>query len=59
MYKFDELKNEDIETKIKIWNNNKKEKLSYEKKFDKLGLAVVYFIIEEKLKDLSFIFKDC
>ena len=51
--------NEDIGAKIKIWNNNKKEKLIYKKKFDKLGLNTIYFIIEKKLDNLNFIFNDC
>ena len=51
--------NKDLEDKIKIWNNNKKENLSHIKRFDKLGLNVIYFIVEEKLKNLSFIFTDC
>ena len=51
--------NEDIKAKIKIWNNNKKEKLIYKKKFDKLGLNTIYFIIEKKLDNLNFIFNDC
>ena len=51
--------NGDIEAKIKIWNNNKKEKLIYKKKFDKLGLNTIYFIIEKKLDNLNFIFNDC
>ena len=51
--------NEDIEAKIKIWSNNKKEKLIYKKKFDKLGLNTIYFIIEKKLDNLNFIFNDC
>ena len=40
-------------------NDDRKENLIYKKKFDKLGLNVIYFIIEEKLNDLSFIFSDC
>ena len=51
--------NKDIKAKIKIWNNNKKEKLIYKKKFDKLGLNTIYFIIEKKLDNLNFIFNDC
>ena len=51
--------NEDIESKIHIWNNNKKEKLIYKKKFNKLGLNTVYFAIEKKMNNLSFIFNDC
>ena len=51
--------NKDIKAKIKIWNNNKKEKLIYKKKFDKLGLNTIYFIIEKKLDNLNFIFNGC
>ena len=51
--------NEDIETKIKIWNNNKREKLIYKKKFNKLGLNTIYFIIEKKLTNLFFILYNC
>ena len=51
--------NKDIKNKIKILNDDRKENLIYKKKFDKLGLNVIYFIIEEKLNDLSFIFSDC
>ena len=50
--------NENIKNKIKIWNNNKKEELTYEKKFNKLGLNTIWFIIEKKLDNLSYIFKD-
>ena len=51
--------NEDIEEKIKIWNNNKKEKLIYKKKFEKKGLNTIYFVIEEKLDIMSFMFYNC
>jgi hypothetical protein len=54
--RYEEYVNEDIETKIKIWNNNKREKLFYKKKFNKLGLNTIYFIIEKKLNNLNFIF---
>ena len=57
--RYEENENEDIETKIKIWNNNKREKLIYKKKFNKLGLNTIYFIIEKKLINLSFIFCNC
>ena len=51
--------NKDIESKIKILNMNKKENLIFRKRFNKLGINVVYFIIEEKLNDMSFIFNNC
>ena len=53
------LINEEIQKKIKIWNNNKIEKLVYRKRFDKLGTNTIYFIIEEKLNDMIFIFHEC
>ena len=57
--RFSTYVNKDIEAKIKICKNNKKEKLIYKKKFDKLGLNMIYFIIEKKLDNLNFIFNDC
>ena len=51
--------NEEIQKKIKIWNNNKIEKLVYRKRFDKLGTNTIYFIIEEKLNDMRFILNKC
>ena len=51
--------NKDIESKIKIWNNNIKEKLIFKRRFNKLGINVLYFIIEEKLNDMSFMFYKC
>ena len=52
------LINKDIESKVKIWNNNK-EKLIFKKSFNKLGINVLYFIIEEKLNDMSLMFYNC
>ena len=52
------LINEEIQKKIKIWNDNKIEKLVYRKRFEKLGTNTIYFIIEEKLNDMIFIFND-
>ena len=46
--------NEEIESKVKIWNDGKAEKLIFTKKFDKLGINVIYFIIEEKLTNQCF-----
>ena len=57
--RYEDIINEDIESKIKILNMNKKENLIFRKRFDKLGINVVYFIIEEKLNDMSNIFNNC
>ena len=51
--------NAEIEKKIKILNNNRKEKIALKKKFDKIGLNTVDFVIEGKLNNLCFMFKDC
>ena len=40
--------NKEIKSKIKILNNGKKEKIIFKKKFDKTGMKIIYFIIEEK-----------
>ena len=46
--------NEEIESKIKILNGDIKESLTFRKKFDNIGINVVYFIIEEKLNNMSY-----
>ena len=51
--------NKEIESKIKILNHGKKEKIIFKKKFDKTGINTIYFIIEEKLNDMSFLFNNC
>ena len=51
--------NEEIESKIKILNGNQKEKLIFQKKFDKMGMNEITFIVEEKLNNMSFMFNDC
>ena len=51
--------NKDIEYKIRILNNGRKEKLVLTKKFDKTGMNVIYFLIESKLNDLGFLFNNC
>ena len=51
--------NKEVESKIKILNNGKKERIIFKKKFDKIGLNTIYFIIEEKLNDMSFLFNNC
>ena len=56
---YKDIINKDIESKIKILNMNKKENLIFRKRFNKLGINVVDFIIEEKLNDMSLIFNNC
>ena len=46
--------NEEIESKIKILNSDKKEPLVFKKKFNKLGMNTIIFIIEENLVNMSF-----
>ena len=40
--------NEEIESKIKILNDKRKENLIFQKKFDKLGINTIVFACEEK-----------
>ena len=47
------------ESKIKILNGNKKEEFTSIKKFDKIGINTVDFIIEGKLNDMRDIFFNC
>ena len=42
--------NEEIESKVKIWNDGKAEKLIF---------TNIYFIIEEKLTNISYMFNEC
>ena len=58
-FRGEKIINEEIESKVKIWNGEKAEKLIFKKKFDKLGINVIYFIIEEKLINMSFMFNKC
>ena len=51
--------NKDIESKIKILNNGKEEKLIFTKKFDKTGIKTLYFSIDKILNDMSFLFNNC
>ena len=55
-FRGEKIINEEIESKVKIWNDGKSEKLIFTKKFDKIGINVIYFIIEEKLTNMSFMF---
>ena len=56
---FENRINKDIESKIKILNMNKKENLIFRKRFNKLGINVTHFIIEEKLNYMSNNFNNC
>jgi len=51
--------NKDIENKIRILNNGREEKLILKKKFDKIGMNVIYFSIIKKLNNMSFLFNNC
>ena len=51
--------NEEIESKIKILNDKRKENLIFQKKFDKLGINTIVFACEEKLNNMSFMFNNC
>ena len=51
--------NKEIESKIKILACGQKEKLIFNKKFNKIGMNTIYFISEEKLNNMSFIFNKC
>ena len=51
--------NEEIESKIKILNGNKKEDLIFKKQFNSTGLNTVDFIIEGKLTNMSYMFNSC
>ena len=54
------FKNEELDSKIRILNGNKKEKLGRGyKKFDKTGINSVDFIVEGKLTNMSYIFIKC
>ena len=58
-YRSENYINEEIESKIKILNGDTKEKLILKKTFNKIGINTIYFIIEEKLNNMSYMFKDC
>ena len=51
--------NEEIESKVKILSDNNKEKLIFKKKFNKVGINTIDFIIEENLNNMSFMFNKC
>ena len=51
--------NEEIISKIKILNDNKIEPLVFQKKFNKIGMNTIIFIIEENLKNMDYLFNKC
>ena len=51
--------NEDILKKMKILNGNSRENLIFTKKFDKMGLNIIEFIVEERLNNMSYMFNNC
>jgi len=51
--------NKEIKSKIKILNNNKKEEIIFKKKFNKIGIHTVDFIIERKLTNMNKMFEYC
>ena len=51
--------NKEIKSKIKILNGNKKEKLVFKKKFNKIGENTIDFLIEGKLTNMNFMFRGC
>ena len=57
--RYEDIINEEIQSKIKILNNNKKEELIFKKKFNKLRYNTIDFIIEGQLKNMSLMFLDC
>ena len=58
-YKCNNKINEEIESKIKILNKNKKEEIIFTKKFNKIGINTIDFFIEGKLTNMNGIFCDC
>jgi len=52
-------KNKEIKSKLKILNDNKKEEIIFTKKFNKIGTNTIDFIIEGKLTNMCKIFSDC
>jgi len=51
--------NKEIANKIIILKDNEKEPLVFKKKFDKIGLNTIDFMICEDLTDMSFMFNKC
>ena len=51
--------NKEIESKIKILNRGKIEKLTLTKLFGTRGINIINFIIEGKLTNMNFMFNNC
>ena len=51
--------NEEIKSKIKILNGDKKEELIFKKTFNETGINTIDFIIEGKLNNMSYMFYNC
>jgi len=51
--------NEEIESKIKILNGDKREPLVFQKKFSSPGMNTIIFIIEGNLNNMSYLFNKC
>ena len=58
-YRGEKTINKEIESKIKILNGNTKEPLVFKKKFNKIGMNTIIFIVEEKLVNMSYLFNKC
>ena len=58
-YRSENYVNDEIASKIKILSDNKIENLCFTKKFDKLGINTVTFIIEKELNNMSYLFYKC
>ena len=56
---YNNLINEEIKQKIKILNDNQKQKLIFKKRFNKIGYNTIDFIIEGQLTNMSFMFNLC
>ena len=57
--RFENYVNSEISSKIKILNGNKKEKLIFQKKFNKTGIYKIDYIIEGTIHNMAFMFNEC
>ena len=53
------MENQEISTKIRILNNNKKENLIFLKRFDNPGIHIIDYTIEGTIYNMSFLFSEC
>ena len=51
--------NKEIEFKINLLNGGKKDNIIPRKKFNKIGINTVYFAINDKINNMSFLFNNC